>query len=100
MVAFVALGCMAADEDIPAAAVPTTTGIPIGAPGAVGARVEPPAPPAILRAPRSNGIEQKINPDPLPEPGHEPIIPPSPFGSPQDDGPAVTTKKKPKGTKI
>jgi len=95
-VAFAIVGCTHGDEDLPATAVPTTTGIPISAPGAVGAQVEPPAPPTLPRPPRSEGIEQKINPGP------EPVIPPSPFGSPPDEDPppSTTTKKKPKGTQL
>lgn len=99
MVAIVVSGCLATDEDISATAVPTTTGIPMGAPGAVGVRVDSAAAtagPRLPHSPPSNHIEEKINPGP----GHEPVIPPSPFGSPPDDDPPTTTKKKPKGTKI
>jgi hypothetical protein len=98
VVAAIALGCVGTEEDISATAAPTTTGIPIGAPGAVGARVEPNVAVAIPpREPSTNGIEEKIEPGP----GHDPVIPPSPFGSPQDDDPPpLTPKKKPKGTKI
>lgn len=100
---FVASGCWGKDEELQAMAVPTSTGIPIAPPGAVGADVDPTAPrPRGLRAPRTEELEQKINP----EPGKpaEPVIPPSPFGAPPDpdDEPVAppTTKKKPQGTKI
>ncbi|MBK9263715.1 MAG: hypothetical protein IPM54_28415 [Polyangiaceae bacterium] len=96
-VSFAGLGCIGGDEETPATAVPTTTGIPMGAPGAVGAHVEPPPPPSLPRPPRSEGVEQKINPGT----GPEPVIPPSPFGSPlHDEPPSTTTKKKPKGTAL
>lgn len=74
----------------------------MGAPGAVGARVEI-STPAVPRIPRLEGLEQKINPVPPPTTTVDPVIPPSPFGNPADDDPLApepTTKKKPKGTKI
>lgn len=89
-------------------AVPTSTGIPMAPPGALGADVDPKPVPRPPRPNRSEGIEQKINPEPG-KPGEpttpsEPVIPPSPFGTPPDPddepAPPVTTKKKPQGTKI
>lgn len=96
---------MGNDDEIPASAAPTTTGIPMGAPGAIGARVEPLATAVVPRVPRLEGVEQKINPVPTPTPTTtaDPVVPPSPFGTPPDDDPLApepTTKKKPKGTKI
>lgn len=96
-------GCTPKDEEIQASAAPTTTGIPMGAPGAVGARVEAPPPTPGPRVPRLEGLEQKINPGPTPTVAPTPVIPPSPFGTPPEDDPLdpePTTKKKPKGTKI
>lgn len=74
----------------------------MGAPGAVGARIEI-STPAVPRIPRVEGIEQKINPGPTPTTTVDPVVPPSPFGTPPEDDPFApqpTTKKKPKGTKI
>lgn len=103
VVAFTATGCMGSDDDLVASAVPTTTGIPVGAPGAVGARVEQPAP-VMPYGPRTEGIQEKINPVPPPaKTGPEPVIPPSPFGVPPDDEdpqPVPPPTKKQKGTKI
>lgn len=107
--ALVSLGCGSKDEELQAMAVPTSTGIPMAPPGAVGADVDPKPVPRPPRPNRSEGIEQKIDPKPgntlEPTPPSEPVIPPSPFGTPPDPDddeptPPVTTKKKPQGTKI
>ena len=102
VVAFAAIGCMANDDDLQAAAAPTTTGIPIGAPGAVGARLEAPTPAAFPYKPRTETIEEEINPKPVQPPSTAPVIPPSPFGEPPDDEdpPPTPPTKKQKGTKI
>lgn len=105
-----ALGCGSRDDDGPAAAMPTATSIPMGAPGAEGARFEPAA---LPKPPKSSSIRQKINPDnpdappvPVPEPeeSSDPLTPPSPFGTPAPEPtpihPPVPPMKQPKGTKI
>jgi len=75
----------------------------MGAPGAIGARVEAQVATADPRVPRLEGLEQKINPGPTPTVAPTPVIPPSPFGTPPDEDPLApepTPTKKPKGTKI
>jgi hypothetical protein len=96
------LGCSSRDDEGPAAATPAATMIPVGAPGAEGARFDP-APPS--RLPKPSSLEQRIDPGPSPvTPGPNPVTPPSPFGVPPSvEGPAEPASpptKKQKGTKI
>ncbi|MDC0745512.1 hypothetical protein [Polyangium mundeleinium] len=93
------LGCGSHDDEGPASAAPAATMIPMGAPGAEGAKFDPtPETPP----PKPSEMRQKIDGTP------EPLAPPSPFGLPpenQHEGPATPTPPPPpnlkkKGTQI
>ncbi|HVK65316.1 MAG TPA: hypothetical protein VM694_12620 [Polyangium sp.] len=92
-------GCGSHDDEGPASAAPAATMIPMGAPGAEGAKFDPApeTPPA-----KPTEMRQKIDGT------SDPLAPPSPFGLPpenQHEGPVAPTPPPPpnmkkKGTKI
>ncbi|MDI1445223.1 hypothetical protein [Polyangium sp. 6x1] len=90
------LGCGSHDDEGAVSAAPAATMIPMGAPGAEGAKYDPTpeAPPA-----KPTDLRQKIDGSP------DPLAPPSPFAQPpqnEHEGPATPPppNMKKKGTKI